>query len=130
MQKARIAVWLGLVAAVSLVDVVQAQPSNACRGGAGCAGSSCPTSIGSAQATLPLAACPIGGENQNAVDIFSWNEFIALNWPATTACAADTTNSILNIKKSNQGPVVWQTFMSSDNVFVPPNQSPADWCTG
>jgi hypothetical protein len=79
---------------------------------------------------LPLAACPFGGENQNAVDIFAWNEFIALNWPATTGCTADTTNSILNIKTGNQGPVVWQTLMSSDNVFVAPNQTPADWCTG
>lgn len=130
MNSGRIAVWLGLLTAVALLDSAQAQQPLACKGGSGCAGSSCPASIASAQATLPLAACPKGGENQNAVDVFSWNEFIALNWPATTACAADTTNSILNIKSGNQGPVVWQTLMSSDNVFVAPNQSPADWCTG
>jgi hypothetical protein len=130
MNNGRIAAWLGLLAAVVLLDNAQAQPASACRGGTGCSGSACPTSIGSSQATLPLQACPFGGENQNAVDIFGWNEFIALNWPATTGCTADTTNSILNIKQGNQGPVVWQTLMSSDNVFVAPNQAPADWCTG
>jgi hypothetical protein len=130
MNHRRIATWLGLLAAVVSFDLALAQPKKACQGGAGCAGSACPTSIASSQSTLPLSACPFGGENQNAVDIFSWNEFIALNWPATTSCAADPTNSILNIKKGNQGPVVWQTYASSDNVFVPPNQAPADWCTG
>lgn len=130
MNTIRIATAVGLLAAIGLADFAQAQPKNACQGGAGCAGSACPTSIASAQATVPLAACPIGGENQNAVDIFSWNEFIALNWPATMNCTADTTKSILNVKSGNDGPVVWQTFMSSDNVFVAPTSSPATWCTG
>ena len=47
-----------------------APPSNACSGGAGCAGSSCPSSVTSAQAAAPVDACPAHGENQNAVDIF------------------------------------------------------------
>ena len=78
-------------------------PRQACLGGTGCAASACPTSITPAQATLPLAACPINGETQSAVDIFSWNEFIALNWPATTACAADQAKSILSFKSGDQG---------------------------
>lgn len=134
MNNSRIAVWLGLLTAAFLLDFAQAAPRNtppqACKGGTGCAASSCPASITPAQATLPLDACPFEGESQSAVDVFSWNEFIALNWPATTACTADTTKSILDIKKGNQGPVVWQTLMSSDDVFVAPNKTPADWCTG
>jgi hypothetical protein len=133
MKKNRIA-WLGLLTVVSLLDFAQAAPKStppqACKGGTGCAASSCPASITSAQATLPLDACPFEGESQSAVDVFSWNEFIALNWPATTSCTADTTKSILDIKGNNPGPVVWQTLMSSDNVFVAPGQTPAAWCTG
>jgi hypothetical protein len=79
---------------------------------------------------LPLDTCPFEGESQSAVDIFSWNEFIALNWPATTACAPDTTKSILGIRCGSQGPVVWQSQMSSDDVFVAPDKSPATWCGG
>ncbi len=135
MKNNRIAVWLGLLAAVAFLDLAQAAPRStpqpqACKGGTGCAASSCPTSITPAQATLPLDACPFEGESQFAVDVFSWNEFIALNWPATTSCAPDPTKSILGIKRGNMGPVVWQTLMSADNVFVAPGQTPANWCTG
>jgi hypothetical protein len=134
MKNNRMAAVIALLGAVSLLSVAQAAPKNApplaCKGGTGCPASSCPASITPAQATLPLDACPFEGESQTAVDVFSWNEFIALNWPATTACAPDNTKSILDIKGNNQGPVVWQTLMSAENVFVAPGQAPADWCTG
>jgi hypothetical protein len=107
----------------------QSNQPQACKGGTGCAASSCPTSITSAQATLPLAACPFAGESQVAVDVFSWNEFIALNWPATSACAPNTGKSILAVKSGAQGPLVWQTQMSSDDVFVAPGKTPASWCS-
>jgi hypothetical protein len=105
-------------------------PPQACKGGSGCAASSCPSSITPTQSTIPTAACPLFGESQSGVDVFSWNEFIAFNWPATSACTADTKRSILSIKNGNQGPVVWQTMMSSDDVFVAPAQTPAAWCEG
>jgi len=134
MKNRRSAVWLTLVTAMSLAGLAHAAPKGAtpqsCNGGTGCPGSTCPTSIAAAQATLPADACPRFGEFQSAVDVFSWNEFIALNWPATTSCTADTTKSILNVKSGNDGPVVWQTLASSDNMFVAPGQSPAAWCTG
>jgi hypothetical protein len=128
----RIALWLGLAAAVFIVDGANAAPGddNTCKGGTGCAASACPTSIGPKQSAVPVSACPFGGENQNAVDIFSWNEFIAFNWPATQSCAADTAKSILDIKTGNQGPVVWQTQMGSDDIFVASGASPAPWCNG
>jgi hypothetical protein len=130
-----IVLWLGLAAALLIADGASAAPSatppaNACSGGAGCAGSTCPAAITSAQAAAPPDACPAHGENQNAVDIFSWNEFVAFNWPATQTCMPDTAKSILAIKPGNQGPVVWQTQMTSDDVFVAPGGSPAAWCSG
>jgi hypothetical protein len=131
MINGRIARWLGLVAALFIVDGANAAPPiKACQGGTGCAGSTCPASITSAQATVPDNACPFAGESQSGVDVFSWNEFIAFNWPATQTCMPDTTKSILNVKLLNQGPVVWQTQMSSDDVFVASGQSPAPWCNG
>jgi len=128
----RTAAWLAAFAALLFLNQADAAeaPPQACMGGTGCAASTCPTSITSAQATLPLDACPFEGESQSAVDVFSWNEFIALNWPATTSCAADSTKSILDIKPGNQGPVVWQTQMSSDDVFVAPTKQPSAWCSG
>jgi hypothetical protein len=127
----RTGLWLGLAAALFIADGASAAPpSNACSGGAGCPGSTCASSITAAQATVPADACPLHGENQNAVDIFSWNEFVAFNWPATPTCEPDTTKSILDIKRGNQGPVVWQTQMSSDDLFVAPGASPAAWCKG
>ena len=130
MKHSRNAALFGLLTVLFTVDVANAQQPQSCNGGAGCAASSCPTSITSTQATIPTAACPKFGELQSGVDVFSWNEFIAFNWPATSACVADTTKSILSIKSGNQGPVVWQTMMSSDDVFVGANKTPADWCKG
>jgi len=133
MHTGRIAACIALLAVIITFNLAQAAPKSVpqfCQGGTGCAASTCPTSITSAQATLPLDACPFEGESQSAVDTFSWNEFIALNWPATTACAADSSKSILGITSNNQGPVVWQTQMSSDNVFVAPDKTPASWCSG
>jgi hypothetical protein len=132
MKYGRIAACVALLAALFAFDFARAAPKqpSSCTGGTGCAGSSCPASITTTQATVPTAACPKEGEFQSGVDVFSWNEFIAFNWPATSNCTANTTRSILSIKSGNQGPVVWQTMMSSDDVFVAPTKSPADWCKG
>lgn len=131
----RFAADLGLSAlfisgTVALSGAALAAPPKppACNGGAGCAASACPSSITSAQANVPTAACPKFGESQSGVDTFSWNEFIAFNWPAKADCTADTARSILQIKGGNLGPVVWQTMMSSDDVFVAPDKTPAKWC--
>jgi hypothetical protein len=133
-----IAVWLALAAALVVAGGARAAPNdppgaapviNACKSGTGCPGSTCPASITSTQATVPDNACPFAGESQDGVDVFSWNEFVAFNWPATQSCAPDTKKSILNIKSGNQGPVVWQTQMASEGLFVAPGQTPASWCS-
>jgi len=82
--------------------------------------------ISNAYARLPL---DIIGESQKAADTFSWQTFIAMNWPAdSNNCGPDTSNgrSIL----SGNGPVVWETYLSSDQVFVVSPATPAAWCTG
>jgi hypothetical protein len=49
------------------------------------------------------------------VELFSWNEFIAYNRPALKTCAANTGASILGVKSGANGPVVWQSQMSTDD---------------
>lgn len=91
-----------------------------------CAGSTCPTAITSALATQPVDACPRFGEFQSDVDVFSWNSFIAMNWPADpTTCGPDLSRSILD----NRGPVVWQTMSEDTEVYVAPGQKPTPWCS-
>lgn len=84
-----------------------------------------------ASATIPSRPCTFE-DGQNFVDIYSWNIFLALNWPANTAsCAADPAKNILNVKSGDGTFVVWQTYMPGENVFVNPGtQRPAAWCTG
>jgi hypothetical protein len=73
-----------------------------------------------------------GGDAQKYVDAFSWNLFLALNWPANPAsCAADTAKSILDVRAGDGTFVVWQTYMPADRVFVNPGyEKPAPWCSG
>jgi hypothetical protein len=90
-----------------------------------CAGSTCQSSIGKGSATTPADACPRFGENQFDVDVFSWNSFIALNWPAdVTHCVADPNKTVL----SGRGPVVWETYAEASDVFVAPGAQPVEWC--
>ncbi|NTX16050.1 hypothetical protein HUA76_35295 [Myxococcus sp. CA056] len=91
-----------------------------------CPGSTCATAITPAQSVVPVDACPRFGEFQSDVDVYSWNTFIALNWPATTsACAPNTQVSIL----TGQGPTVWETYPEDTDIFVPPGSKPGAWCT-
>ncbi|HYC62254.1 MAG TPA: hypothetical protein VEK79_22070 [Thermoanaerobaculia bacterium] len=78
--------------------------------------------------TPPVDACPSeGGPGQFNVDAFSWNMFVALNWPAnTTTCTPDQTKSILTSSPSD--PVVWQTWSMDSEVFVAKGSSPKPWC--
>jgi len=94
-------------------------------------GSQCATSITAAQANIPAEACQVR-QSQDFVDIYSWNAFVALNWPANISqCAADTAKSILTVQSGDGTYVVWQTYMPGENVFVDPaTQKPAPWCGG
>jgi len=97
----------------------------ACNLNSPCAGSTCAKTITSAAATVPVDACPRFGEFQSDVDVYSWNTFIALNWPVNAAtCGPDLSHSILNGK----GPVVWQSYADSGSIFVGSGSQPAGWC--
>jgi hypothetical protein len=109
-----------------------AQSTKDCQGLSPCA----PSPITAAQAQIPARPCTFqgegGGPTQTFVDIYSWNLFLALNWPASTAnCAADTAKSIVGVKSGDGTFTVWQTYMPSESVFVNPGyEKPAAWCSG
>lgn len=68
-------------------------------------------------------------QSQAAADVFSWQSFIAMNWPADSHnCGPDTTGGTTIL--SGKGPVVWETYLSTDQVFVSSPATPAQWCTG
>lgn len=93
--------------------------------------------ITAAAATLPTAMrCIPRGEGGNPaqqyIDMYSWNMFLALNWPAnTSSCDPNASKSIVNVQSGDGTYVVWQTYMPGERVFVNPGtQKPAAWCTG
>jgi len=58
------------------------------------------------------------GNTQQIADTFSWKTFIAMNWPANSnQCGPDTTNGTTIL--TGKGPVVWETYLSSDQVLLP-----------
>ena len=99
----------------------------ACNPNAPCPGSTCATSITAALSSPPVDACPRFGESQSDVDVYSWNTFIAMNWPADTrTCLPNTQGSILG----GQGPVVWETYPQDSDIFVAPDAgAPGKWCS-
>ena len=123
---------VGETAAVVSQPVMCAQSQQNCGGLSPCA----PSPITAAQAQIPAKPCTFQGEGgpetQNFVDIYSWNLFLALNWPANAAsCAADTSKSITGVTSGDGTFVVWQTYMPGENVFVnPASETPAAWCSG
>ena len=117
---------IALVALAPLSAFAAAPPPN-CAQPPLCTGSTCQTSISKGSATVPDKPCPRFGGNQDDVDIFSWNEFIAYNWPASKTCSADLTRSIAQVKSGANGPLVWQAQMSTDDLFVASGR-PKGWC--
>lgn len=106
-------------------DPVQAIPQE-CNTNSPCLGSTCPTVISAELAQQPTDACPRFGEFQSDVDVFSWNSFIAMNWPANlNKCEPDVEKSIL----TGSGPTVWETFSEDTNVFVSSGSTPQQWCS-
>jgi hypothetical protein len=84
-----------------------------------------PPKITTAMATPPVDADSLGGESQFDFDLYSWNTFVAMNWPADpTTCGPNLKDSIL----SGHGPVVWETLPDDSDVFVTPPATPAPWC--
>lgn len=99
--------------------------------------SQCATApLGASAATIPTQPCTFQGEaspqTQEFVDIYSWNIFLALNWPGNSGnCEADPSKNITAVQSGDGTFTVWQTYMPGENVFVNPGyQTPAAWCSG
>lgn len=63
---------------------------------------------------------------QRASDIFSWQQFIALNWPAAQGKRGEpAADKSINAA----GPRVWETWKEAYEVYKPDGGKPADWNT-
>jgi hypothetical protein len=63
---------------------------------------------------------------QMGFDIYSWNAFIALNWPAETSTKGEAPCNLQNgvardcdkpLPRGDYGPTVWETYKSDSAVF-------------
>jgi hypothetical protein len=70
------------------------------------------------QASAKATADPIG---------FAWMLFVDLNWQAMTNVRGKLDP---NKPFSGPGPVVWQTWKTSQNLYVPRGQNPLPWNQG
>lgn len=61
---------------------------------------------------------------QRSADIFSWQEFIALNWPALAGSRGEPDP---NKKISDPGPRVWETWKEEYEVYRSNGGQPAPW---
>lgn len=61
---------------------------------------------------------------QHDFDVFSWQSFIALNWPAN---ADGSPNTHVTIGQVPNDPVVWQSYRESRTIFLPEGATPAPW---
>lgn len=61
---------------------------------------------------------------QHDFDVFSWQSFIALNWPANADGTPDTK---LTIGQAPNNPVVWQSYRESRTIFLPGGATPPPW---
>ncbi|MCY1017963.1 c-type cytochrome [Pyxidicoccus sp. MSG2] len=61
---------------------------------------------------------------QRSADLFSWQEFIALNWPAS-----DTERGVPDRSKplGAPGPRVWETWKETYEVYLPDGRRPPGW---
>jgi hypothetical protein len=63
-------------------------------------------------------------------DYFSWESFIAFNWPATTGARGvpnQPDNPEVFLKAASGTPVVWGTYKESFEIFGQKNQRPTAW---
>ncbi|WP_233010335.1 hypothetical protein [Rheinheimera faecalis] len=67
---------------------------------------------------------PAASASQQEFDLYSWQMFIALNWPAQAGQRGqpDCTQVI-----GDAGPVVWQTYKDVEEIFLPDAANPGPW---
>lgn len=67
---------------------------------------------------------------QADANCFAWQEFIALNWAASSAMRGQPDTSVPPSQfgdPNDQRPVVWETYKESDEVFLANAQDPGTW---
>lgn len=63
---------------------------------------------------------------QRAADIFSWQQFIALNWPAAKDKRGEPA---VDLAINAPGPRVWETWKEAYEVYLKNGAKPDDWNT-
>lgn len=61
---------------------------------------------------------------QHEFDVFSWESFIALNWPAMSNGNPDTS---VTIGQRTGAMTVWQNYKESRDIFMPNGETPPAW---
>ncbi|MBK1790167.1 hypothetical protein [Persicirhabdus sediminis] len=70
--------------------------------------------------TIPEENIPLA---QRWFDIFSWQTFLALNWPADASGNPDTSKTL----SDNSSPRVWEGFVEIGQVFREDGKAPDEW---
>ncbi|NBF03344.1 hypothetical protein GV819_13680 [Pseudomonas sp. Fl5BN2] len=72
----------------------------------------------------PPSAAPDASAGQEAFDRYSWQMFVALNWPAQTGQRGQPDCSAA---LGSRGQTVWQTYKGVHEIFLPEGRSPGPW---
>ncbi|MGY2375555.1 hypothetical protein ACW9IB_13725 [Pseudomonas sp. SDO524_S393] len=74
----------------------------------------------------PPSTAPAANASQDQFDQYSWQMFIALNWPAQ-----DRQRGVPNCSKPLGAPgyTVWQTYKTVSEIFLPNATNPGPWNT-
>ncbi|GAA5496520.1 hypothetical protein Rhal01_02704 [Rubritalea halochordaticola] len=62
--------------------------------------------------------------DQKSVDMFAWQAFVALNWPAKEGVRGEPDT---DKKIGDSGSTVWETFKTTDQIFLSGAKDPGPW---
>lgn len=66
-------------------------------------------------------------QQQYLFDAFSWQTFIAANWPRWSEGSADLSRVI---GQGGDHPTVWEAWLQDYDILVPPGETPPAWSAG
>ncbi|WP_053153898.1 hypothetical protein [Pseudomonas sp. Pf153] len=72
----------------------------------------------------PPTTAPAANASQDLFDQYSWQMFIALNWPAQDGQRGDPD---CNKQPGDPGYTVWQTYKTVEEIFLPQGANPGPW---
>lgn len=79
---------------------------------------------GTTPACQPPTSAPAPNAAQADFDRYSWQLFIALNWPVQ---AGQRGQPDCNQPLGSPGPTVWQSYKDVNEIFLPNGQDPGPW---